>query len=130
MNSKEVGKLGEDIAVKYLQEKGYQILDRNFKRKISPFLKSEIDIVARKKDLICFVEVKTLLKSYSGPQFFSPEEKVDFKKKRKLIRTAEAWLLKRKIPLDSKWQIDILAIEIDSHSKKAKISHFKNAISL
>ena len=125
MNSKEMGKLGEDIAAKYLQNKGYQILERNFPRKVSRFLKSEIDVIVKKGDIISFVEVKT---SKENPSFF-PEEKVNFKKKRKLIRSAESWLLKRKIPLDSKWQIDIIAIEIDLQSKKPKISHFENVLS-
>jgi len=126
MNTKKLGKLGEDIAIKYLKKKGYKILDRNFPRRTSRFLKSEIDIVAKTRDIICFVEVKMLKEN---PSFF-PEEKVDFKKKKKLIRTAESWLLKRKIPLDSKWQIDVIAIEIDSQSKRVKISHFENAIGL
>lgn len=125
MDSKEMGKLGEDIAAKYLQNKGYQILERNFPRKVSRFLKSEIDVIVKKGDIISFVEVKT---SKENPSFF-PEEKVNFKKKRKLIRSAESWLLKRKIPLDSKWQIDIIAIEIDLQSKKPKISHFENVLS-
>jgi len=120
-----MGKLGEDIAAKYLQNKGYQILERNFPRKVSRFLKSEIDVIVKKGDIISFVEVKT---SKENPSFF-PEEKVNFKKKRKLIRSAESWLLKRKIPLDSKWQIDIIAIEIDLQSKKPKISHFENVLS-
>ena len=41
---------------------------------------------------------------------------------------AEGWLMERKIPLDSKWQIDIISIDIDSSFKKAKINHFENAV--
>jgi len=124
MNSKETGKLGEEIAANYLQSKGYQILDRNFQRRVSRFLKSELDIVAKKDDTICFIEVKALRDSE-----FLPEEKVDFKKKRRLVKTAESWLMKKKIALDTKWQIDIVSVKIDSRLKKAKISHFENAVS-
>jgi len=58
----------------------------------------------------------------------SPEEKVNFSKQRKLVKTAESWLMKKKIPLNSKWQIDVIAIKI-GFDNKVEISHFENAIS-
>lgn len=123
--SKILGKKGENVAVDYLRKKGYQILDRNYVFKIpgSP-QRGEIDIVAKKEGTICFVEVKTL-KDSKAP--ILPEEKVNFPKKRKIIATAESWLMKNKIPLESKWQIDVISIEIQGN--KEKISHFENAIS-
>lgn len=126
------------MAVRYLKKKGYKILERNFERKVSRFLKSEIDIVARprrsvfdilrgkKDDAIHFVEVKTLI----GGKDFAPEQKVNFQKKRKLAKTAETWLLKNKIPLDCQWQIDVISIRIDPQTKNPQIIHFKNAVSL
>lgn len=125
MNSKQVGNWGERIAEDYLRNKGYQILDRNYSFRIpgNP-QKGEIDIVAKKDDIISFIEVKTL----SDPAaLISPEEKVNFGKQRKLRITAESWLMKRKIPLDTKWQIDVIAIEIGP-SRQATINHFENAI--
>ena len=121
----KLGKIGEEIAVDFLRKKGYQILDRNYKFKIPGDLqKGEIDIVAKKKDTICFVEVKTL----KNPKIeIFPEEKINLSKKKKLIATAESWLIKNKIPLDSKWQIDVISIVIKEG--KTKISHFENAIS-
>ena len=121
----KVGKIGEEIAVDFLKKKGYQILDRNYKFKIPGDLqKGEIDIVAKKKDTICFVEVKTL----KNPKIeIFPEEKINLSKKKKLIATAESWLIKNKIPLDSKWQIDVISVVIKGG--KTKISHFENAIS-
>jgi putative endonuclease len=120
-----IGKIGEEIAVKFLKEKGYQILDRNYKFQIPGDLqRGEIDIVAKKGDTICFFEVKTL----KDPKIeIFPEDKINFSKKRKLIATAESWLIKNKIPLDSKWQIDVISVEIKGG--KTKISHFENAIS-
>jgi len=121
----KVGKIGEEIAVDFLRKKGYQILDRNYKFKIPGDLqRGEIDIVAKKEDTICFVEVKTL----KNPKIeIFPEEKINLSKKKKLIATAESWLIKNKIPLDSKWQIDVISIVIKGG--KTKISHFENAIS-
>jgi putative endonuclease len=123
--TKKIGKIGEEIAVKFLKEKGYQILDRNYRFQIPGDLqRGEIDIVAKKEDTICFVEVKTL----KNPKIeIFPEEKINFSKKKKLIATAESWLIKNKIPLDSKWQIDVISVEIKEG--KTKISHFENAIS-
>ncbi len=126
MNSRRVGNFGEKIAENYLKNKEYQILDRNYSSKsFSGPQRGEIDIVVKKNDIISFIEVKTLRLVQNEP--FSPEEKVDFSKQRKLVKTAESWLMKKKIPLNSKWQIDVIAIELNSN-QKAKINHFENAI--
>jgi len=128
MDTKKVGNFGERIAEKYLRDKGYQILDKNYSFRIpgNP-QKGEIDIVAKKSDIISFIEVKTLFKSDRGqPPVISPEEKVNFGKQRKLVRMAESWLMKKKIPLNSKWQIDVISVRITQG--KAKIWHFENAV--
>lgn len=124
MNTKHLGRLGEDIAVKYLKKKGYKILQRNFERKTSRFLKSEIDIVAKRDNIISFIEVKSL----RNGEFIAPEQKVGPRKKRKLIRTGEAWLIKNKVPIDSKWQIDIISIIFDLGGRSTKLSHFENIV--
>jgi len=124
MYTKRIGNFGERVAENYLKNKGYQILGRNFVFRIpgNP-QKGEIDIVAKKGDTISFVEVKTLRDALG----FSPEEKVNFSKSRKLVKTAESWLMKNKIPLNSKWQIDVISIKIEQN-KKVKIDHFENAV--
>lgn len=121
----ELGKIGEEEAIKYLKDKGYQILERNYFFKIGKNLKrGEIDIVAKKGETICFVEVKTL----KNPKIeIFPEEKINFAKKRKLILAAESWLAKNKIPLNSKWQIDIISIIFKG--EEPQIFHFENEIS-
>lgn len=130
MDSQKTGRLGEDVAVRFLERKGYQILDRNFQRKVCRFLKSEIDIVAKKEEVVVFVEVKTLRKNdFQEDGGFFPEEKVNFRKKQKIIRTAQEWLLKKRIPLESKWQIDVIAVEIGRQTRKVRIHHFENAVS-
>ncbi|MDI6591918.1 MAG: YraN family protein, partial [Patescibacteria group bacterium] len=127
MNSKQLGTFGEKIAENYLRKKGYQILDKNYSFRIPKnFQKGEIDIIAKKSDIISFIEVKTLKTSRDWSSAISPEEKVNFSKQRKLIKTAESWLMKKKIPLNSKWQIDVISIKLNSDFKRAKIHHFKN----
>lgn len=135
MTSKDIGILGEKIGERYLKRKGYKILERNYSpRFVSGPLRGEIDIIAREKDTIIFLEVKAL-RFRSGQairknqsDYFNPEDKVDFIKQRKVIKVAEIWLIKNKIPLETKWQIDILAVEIDLNKRKAKIRHLKNAV--
>ena len=123
MYTRGIGNLGERIAENYLRKKKYQILDKNYIFRIpgSP-QKGEIDIVAKKEDIISFIEVKSI----RGLSSIDPEEKVNFSKQRKLRISAESWLMKKKIPLNSKWQIDVIAIKIGD--KKVEVSHFENAI--
>lgn len=125
MDKRRIGGFGEKIAENYLKNKGYEILDKNYSFRIpgNP-QKGEVDIIAKKYGIISFTEVKTLRQAQGKP--FLPEEKVNFQKRRKLIKTAESWLMRKKIPLNSKWQIDVISIMVDLNSKKAKISHFKN----
>lgn len=117
--------LGEKVAEDYLKKKRYEILDRNYSpRFVSGPLRGEIDIVAKKDDIVSFIEVKML----TSNKIISPEEKVDFQKQRKIMKIAESWLMEKKIPLESPWQIDVIAIKIDLNNRKAKIRHFKNAV--
>ena len=136
MDSKKIGNFGEEIACNYLKKNGYKILERNYFKSWSAARKGEIDIIAepnrsffdilfkRKKNVIHFVEVKTL----KEPALIPPEEKVNFRKKKKLIALAQMWLSENKIPINSRWQIDIIAIKVDLETKRAKIRHFKNAV--
>ncbi len=116
-----MGRWGEDKAASYLKKNGYEVLDRNFRREESRFLKSEIDIVARKKETICFVEVKTL----SSSAFIAPEEHVTEDKLSKIIKTAESYLVKNNIPLDSPWQIDVVSV-LKTADNGMEIKHFQD----
>ncbi len=130
MNTKEVGTLGEKVAINYLKKRGYKILDKNYSpRFVSGPLRGEIDIIAKKDGIVSFIEVKTLTQNCGGrTSAISPEEKVDYLKQKKIIKTANQWLMEKKIPLDKKWQIDVIALKIDLINKKAKIRHFQNAV--
>ena len=136
MNSRQLGNLGEKIACNYLKKKEYKILENNYSPQFfsGPNI-GEIDIVAEKENTLSFIEVKTLirnsLRSKNGREQFSivlPEDKVNLKKQRKIIKTAQSYFLENKYPLDTKWQIDVLAIEIDLNKRKAKIRHIENAV--
>jgi putative endonuclease len=136
MNTKKTGKTGERITSTYLRFKGYSVINRNFVFRAArgPNL-AEIDIVAKKGDCFVFVEVKTIFANAG----YLAQDKVDQRKLWKIAKAAEAWLAKNKIPLDSKWRIDVVAVEFLPDNRpewlkflfgpKCKISHFENAAS-
>jgi len=116
MKQKDVlGQTGEKIAATYLQNKGYKILERNWRGRFG-----EIDIIAQEKNQIVFVEVK----ARQSKDFGLPEEAVDFKKQNKLVRTALEYL--QKTPTKLSFRFDVIGIEFKSFSNY-KISHIKNA---
>ncbi|MBU4367568.1 YraN family protein [Patescibacteria group bacterium] len=124
MDTKILGKFGEDLACSYLKRNNYKILERNYIKTWDDKTKGEIDVIIRKDGIVCFVEVKT----QEASEGFYPEDKVDYKKQRKLMKLAQSWLIRNKVPLDSAWQIDIVSILLNRETKKAKISHFKNIV--
>ncbi|HIE17798.1 MAG TPA: YraN family protein, partial [Dehalococcoidia bacterium] len=83
MKRKELGAAGEKLARDFLKKKGYRIRDTNFRCR-----EGEIDIIARKKDHLVFVEVRTR----STTAFGSPEESVTLAKKEKLISAALSYI--------------------------------------
>ncbi|MEK7537022.1 MAG: YraN family protein [Patescibacteria group bacterium] len=119
MSTKEIGFLAEGIARHYLIKKDYKILAANYKMSFG-----EIDIIAQKDSTVIFAEVKA--NKDVAPEF-SPEIRVDYKKKNKLINLATAYMLNREMA-DLDWQIDIISVIFDSENKKAHIKHFKNAV--
>jgi len=112
-----IGKLGEDIAVKYLEKHGYNILDRNYRK---PW--GEIDIVAQQSQELVFVEVKTQNQAFE----WRPEENITFHKKHQLSRIVTTYLKTNKIPENQDWRIDILAITLDFKTEDAQIEHIQN----
>jgi len=82
MKKIELGKKGEELATRLLEEKGYHILERNWR-----WGKEEIDIIARDGNFLVIVEVKTR----SSGDYASPESSVTKIKQRTLIRAANAY---------------------------------------
>lgn len=114
----KIGKLGETLACKYLKEKGYKIIDQNYRTR-----NGEIDIVAREGDFFVFVEVKTR----TNRAFGFPEEAIDEHKQYKLAKTAEHYLAAHRL-YEQNYRIDSIGIEIDEQNKKAKIRHEKDVV--
>ena len=112
----EIGKIGEDIATRYLEQIGYEIIQRNFECKIG-----EIDIIAKDKEKIVFVEVKTRASTLYG----QPKDAVDVTKKKHIYRTAEFYIYIRHL---ENYSVRIDVIEVYKKEGKFKVHHIKNAI--
>jgi putative endonuclease len=114
---KKIGDLGEDFAFKYLKKNGYKIIERNFRSSLG-----EIDIIAKNKDYICFVEVKTRREN----KFGNPEEAITDYKKNKLRKLALYFFKINKLnPYNFKIRFDVVAI--DFRENKPIIEIIKNA---
>ena len=87
MQSNTYGKRSEIIATNYLKQKGYQILEVNYKNKVG-----EIDIIAKNGDYIVFVEVKSRL----NQKFGHPLDAIDERKQQKIHAVASLYLVKNR----------------------------------
>ncbi|MFA6981315.1 MAG: YraN family protein [Ignavibacteriaceae bacterium] len=99
-STKEKGKEGEDLAASFLVEKGFEIIERNYR-----YGKGEIDIVARDKDFLVFVEVK----SRESLEYGKPEEAITKRKMSQIRKIAEAYLAEKNIT-DENIRFDVVAI--------------------
>ena len=115
----ELGLAGEKKAVEFLKKNGYEILDKNFRTSLG-----EIDIVAKEKDCICFVEVKTRSNLDKG----SPQEAITKNKQHKLSQMALLYL-KNKNLLKKSARFDVVTV-MQNLPEKDKIEIIKNAFSL
>ena len=115
MQKDTYGKVGEIIAAKHLQSKGYKIIAKNYKNELG-----EIDLIAKHGDYLVFVEVKTRLSKAFG----SPLEAVNLHKQNKIRQVATFYLKQHKL-LDTNCRFDVVSIvgQIDDY----EITHIENA---
>ena len=100
----DLGKLAEDFAVRFLQKKGYKIIDRNFRSRFG-----EIDIVAEEGGYLVFIEVKARW----SQKFGSPEEAVTPQKLYKIKKTADYYALINS-KTNQKMRIDVVSLEMNN----------------
>ena len=118
LTKRKIGDEGEKVAEKFLKKNGYSILERNYLKKWG-----EIDIIAKKEGIICFVEVKAM----DASRNFLPEQNVNIMKQRRLIRAAQSYLMENKL-LDAPWQIDVIIVNLNYGTRLADVRHIKNAV--
>lgn len=118
----KLGTIGEKAAARYLERKGYAILGLNFKNDVGKRL-GEIDIIAKEKDEIVFVEVKTREFARFGSAL--PEENITYVKLKKLTKIAQVYL-RRNNMMDAPYRFDAVSVWLDRPNKTAKIKHISH----
>lgn len=115
-NKRDIGKEGEIIAVKYLKNKGFEIIEQNYH-----YSHGEIDIVAKEKEQLVFVEVKTRL----NLEFGEPEYSINLKKIKQIKKMAELYLFDKEI-YEVNCRFDVVAIVLGDGTEP-EIKHYENA---
>ena len=118
MQEKELGRKGEEVALRFLKKKGYKIIEKNYVCKMG-----EMDIIAREKDTLVFIEVKTRTSMAFGP----PQLAVNSTKQMQLSKVA-LYFLKEKRLEDIKARFDVVAILL--RPKGEEIELIKDAFDL
>ena len=116
-STRQVGNEGEDRACVFLSENGFSVVERNFRTR-----SGEIDIIAKKDDVLVFVEVKALPNGNAD----TLAHELDLRKQRKIIKTAYFFLSKHREYNDSKIRFDVIVIDMPGFTP---VYHIQDAFS-
>lgn len=114
--SHELGRWGEQAAARYLVRRGWTVLHRNWR-----LGHKEIDLIARRGDLVAFIEVK----SRSGPAFGHPLEAITSAKRREIETVARAWVARHGRP-GERYRFDAIAV-LRTHGAAPSLLHLEDA---
>ena len=128
MNKRSFGHVGENSAALYLKDHGFEIVEKNVY-----VGKCEIDIIAKKHDLIVFAEVKTRRQIPDKPSPYGrPASAVNFTKRKNMLDAAVRYIYENKeVCRDLQPRIDIIEVYVDPSSEAYRvldIKHFPNAV--
>ena len=113
------GRYGEALAARYLERRGYRVLARNVRLR-----GGELDLVALERGTLCFVEVRLR----GSARFGTPEESVDARKRRRLVRAAREFLTTRRLPRHRGLRFDVVAL--DASTEPIEIRLYRDAFQL
>jgi putative endonuclease len=116
--SKRRGDLGEDAAARFLESRGFKVLERNWR-----FRQWELDLVCRDKDTVVFVEVKTR----RAGSMSTPADALDRRKRERLVKAASQYLTRHDL-WDAPCQFDLAGV-VDTGTSM-DVEHFENAFDL
>ncbi len=111
------GKIGEETAKRYLKNKGYNIIEQNYKTKYA-----EIDLIAKRGNEMVFVEVRTK----KGEDFGAPEETINKRKLRKLWGNARAYTAWKK--WQGPYRVDAVCVVLRRDNSMERLNHYENII--
>ena len=134
---RKIGDLGENAACVFLMKQGFSVLERNYLKKCG-----EIDIVAEKRGILHFIEVKSV--SYETTQEtgkkkhvfnngvsyetgrYRPEENMHPGKIRRLLKTIEVYLMENDVSYETHWQVDLVTARLNMTTRRAKMDMIEN----
>jgi putative endonuclease len=121
---RKFGDFGESVACKFLMKHGFYILEKNYLRQWG-----EIDIVAKKREVIHFFEVKTVkqeVKFSNTNDDWRAEENIHPWKLKRLEKAIQTYLLEKNF--ESEWQLDALIVEVNLNNKKVTVKYLPNIV--
>lgn len=123
-----LGDLGEDIACKFLEKKGFTIVERNYLRKWG-----EIDIIAEKEKMVHFIEVKSVSREINADfsretETYRPEDNLHPWKLLRISRTIQTYLASHTVSREMDWQFDVITVYIDKNRRISRVFMLENVI--
>lgn len=132
----KIGRIGEDIAVKYLENKGFLVIGRNYLKKCG-----EIDIIAQKGKILHFIEVKSVSREKIGhfadgfndhvsreTDSYRPEDNIHPSKLKRLARTIQVYLLEKYPKGEPEWVFDAIVVLLYTKNRRARIRFLDNIV--
>lgn len=119
----ETGKIGEEVAEKFLKKKGLEIIEKNYWK---PY--GELDIVAREKNIARFIEVKSVSRETGGVvsrERIRPEENMHPQKIKRLKRIIQTYIVSHEI---DDWAFDLVLVYLNHQKRLAQIKWIKDII--
>lgn len=119
-NMCQKGRIGESIAISYLTCNGYNVINKNFRKRCG-----EVDIIAEHEGVLVFIEVKTRFKRTGCMTIERPESSINSGKIKRIRRTALYYIKEVGLHPDSEIRFDVISLEINKN--RGKLSHIRSA---
>jgi putative endonuclease len=120
----EIGKIGENLAKTFLMKQGFSIVEQNYR-----ILQGEIDIIAKKDNILRFIEVKSIkVRGFDTLEklIVRPEDNLTFSKWSKILTTIQVYLKHRDVSHETKYQVDLACVYVDTEMRQGRVKLVQN----
>jgi putative endonuclease len=124
----ELGKIGEEIACKFLVKQGFRVICRNYCKKWG-----EIDIITEKQRIIHFIEVKSVSCENLGEikhenDSFRPEDNLHSQKIKRLSRVIQTYLFEMDVSDETEWQFDVICVYVSMTKRVGRVKYLEDIV--